>query len=198
MPKKDIKEEAVEVKTIDSKPIKKKRRIFTREDLVNIQVKFINFCGGEFYYKDERSMSEYRLSSFGESDYITMDELKRMKSQHSAILTDFSIILTEVESDDTDLEDVLKYLGLEKLYTEILDDEEVDNLLLDNRQIGKLQDTFNKMPNQLKDRISDRAAQLYLEDELQSINVIDIIENYKEDSEFFRKLKIQKKYLEEN
>lgn len=198
MPKKDIKEEAVEVKTIDSKPIKKKRRIFTREDLVNIQVKFINFCGGEFYYKDKRSMSEYRLSSFGESDYITMDELKRMKSQHSAILTDFSIILTEVESDDTDLEDVLKYLGLEKLYTEILDDEEVDNLLLDNRQIGKLQDTFNKMPNQLKDRISDRAAQLYLEDELQSINVIDIIENYKEDSEFFRKLKIQKKYLEEN
>jgi len=145
-----------DVKTEQAQP---KKRIKIERDL---EVKFMNNLDGGFNHVDDKTQSYYRLENYGDFDYITVDELMRMKNKYPKVLNEFWILLTEVEDDDIELEDVLKYLQLDKVYSTIIPPKTVEKLLLQD-SIEVFEKALDNMDNLMIEKIAERAVGLFKE-----------------------------------
>ena len=96
----------------------------------DLEITVVNNIRGSFVYSNRGTIIE--LDSFGDEDFLTYGELKTMVSgRYKSLLQNFSLLITDVDSDEYTLEDVIKQLKLSKYYEKIKsltdeDDSEVD------------------------------------------------------------------------
>ena len=175
---KTIEEVKEEVGT--TKKVEKKRKDVSD----SIEVEFINYTNGILVYEDKNTGKSYYLGEFGDSDYITVGELRQIKSRHKAMLSNFYMLLTDVLDEDIELKDVLKKLGIEKLYENALSIEEIDNLL-NKRSAEQFEKVFDKLDKNFKGRVIERALHLFNEGEFSDMYRITIMRDFTGDEELF-------------
>lgn len=133
----------------------------------DLEITVVNNVRGSFVYSNRGTRIE--LDSFGDEDFLTYGEIKTMVSgKNKSLLQNFSLLITEVDSDEYTLEEVLKQLKLLKYYEKIkslTDDDELDV----NQDIFKdfIKDsTLSELTEKLKDTnlkypLIDTAVELY-------------------------------------
>lgn len=174
-------ETKVEETTEEKVTTKPRKRVQVSRDL---EVAFINFTSGGFIYIDPKTQNRYEMESYGDMDYITVGELLTMKNSNKSILDKFWILLVDVLSDDVELEDVLKYLQLDKKYQDFLTPDEVDNLILKSNT-SKFENIINKSDKNLSERIVERAILLFREGKFNDYSKMEVIKKVSGNEELF-------------
>ena len=133
----------------------------------DLEITVVNNIRGSFVYSNRGTIIE--LYSFGDEDFLTYGELKTMVSgRYKSLLQNFSLLITDVDSDEYTLEDVIKQLKLSKYYEKIKsltdeDDSEVDqDVFEDFIRESKVSDLIEKLSDEnLKYPLVDTAVELY-------------------------------------
>ena len=82
----------------------------------HIEVEIVNLNSGETYYRDRDGREVFRLSKPSDKEYILLADVYDMANRHSGYFTDHVIAITDVVSDEYDLEDILEYLNLKIIH----------------------------------------------------------------------------------
>jgi hypothetical protein len=127
-----------------------------------MEVAIMNNTHGGFIYVCPKTQNRYEMTGYGDIDYITVGELLTMKNSHKPILEKFWILLIDVITDEVELEDVLKYLGLDRIYDDVLKPENIDEFIIKSKS-----EDFNKaiktMNKNISERVIERSIMLFRE-----------------------------------
>lgn len=166
----EIKEEVIVKNKETIKP--KKRKVPSRD----IEVRVVNMCDCKFLHVDSQTNAEYEFSAYGDFYYMTVGELHSLKMKHPKVLKEFMLYISEVDSDEVEIEDIISFLQLEKEYSNYLSEQDIDCILLedDGKTFETKMNTYNS-----KDiiRISERAISLFKEREFSDSWKIKFIED---------------------
>ena len=161
---------------------------------------YCNIGGAEFVYRDENDGMSWNMV-YGDSDWFTFKEIKNMKSKHKRILEDYALIPIDVDSNDFELNDVIKLLGLEKLYEDEakLFEDNID-YILNNLKFETFSLILKEENKKYVQRIVDRAKDLFLNGEFNDYQKIQYIEELCGDKEhmMFNSLLESDKYDKEH
>ena len=161
---------------------------------------YCNIGGAEFVYRDENDGMSWNMV-YGDSDWFTFKEIKNMKSKHKRILEDYALIPIDVDSNDFDLNDVIKLLGLEKLYEDEakLFEDNID-YIINNLKFETFSLILKEENKKYVQRIVDRAKDLFLNGEFNDYQKIQYIEELCGDKEhmMFNSLLESDKYDKEH
>ena len=179
---------------------KKQREALKKINEDTVIFMYCNIGGAELIYVDEVSGIP-RNMVYGDSDWFTFKELKNMKSRHKRILEDYALIPIDVDSNDFELEDVLKLLGIDNLYKDEAKLFE-DNLdyILNNLKFDTFSLILKEENKKYVKRIIDRAKDLFLKGEFNDYQKIQYIEDLCDDKEhvMFNSLLESDKYDKEH
>jgi len=111
--KKKLKQEQDKVKDVGiekekSEPEKPKRKV-KLDDVVSV----MNTTTGKVLYRSKKTGAEWVLTEYGDTDQIEVSELVTMKNAHPRYLKEPWLLILD--------DDVVDYLGLSKLYNNVLD-----------------------------------------------------------------------------
>lgn len=189
MAKNDTKKAVVEVKKDEVKKettSTKKKTNVRKKVMINrdVEVAFMNNTSGSFFYKCPKTQNIYDMYEYGDIDYITIDELLTMRNSHRAILNNLWILVIDVNDEDIEIGDVWKYLGIEKLYDDVIKPDEIDDFIIKSKD-NKFQDALEKMNKVLAKKVIERAVVLYREEKLNSISKVNILKEFTGKDELF-------------
>ena len=130
----------------------------------HIEVEIVNLNAGETYYRDRDGREVFRLSKPSDKEYISLADAYDMANRHSGYFSDHIIAITDVISDEYDLEDILEYLNLKEVYNEIerYDTDYIDHIL-NKLDINKFERIVESCDLKLVNSLSARAVKLYRE-----------------------------------
>jgi len=130
----------------------------------HIEVEIVNLNAGETYYRDRDGREVFRLSKPSDKEYISLADAYDMANRHSGYFSDHIIAITDVISDEYDLEDILEYLNLKEVYNEIerYDTDYIDHIL-NKLDINKFERIVESCDEKLVNSLSARAVKLYRE-----------------------------------
>ena len=151
------------------------------------EVLIMNNTNGKFVYENNRTQTKIVLGKYGDVDYITVEELQRMKNEHRDIIEKFWIRIVNVENEEVELEDVLQFLLIDDLYASVLDVQEVENMLL-KEDDDKFEIVFLKLNKEFKNRIIERAVILFQGKRFNNFYKMKLMENYLGNDEFFKEI----------
>ncbi|WP_144472827.1 hypothetical protein [Bacillus pumilus] len=97
---------------IKEKPKRRKRVNVDR----NTEVIVVNNESGRFIYNNQRMQTALDMENHGDEEYVTVGDLRVILNSSRKVLEGFKILITEVVGDEYELEDILVYLGLDKVY----------------------------------------------------------------------------------
>lgn len=149
---------------------------------------YCNAGNTEVIYECPNSHMLYKMT-YGDTEWMTYKEIKTMKSQHEGMLKNYIIVPVDVDSDEFELEDILKVLGLDKLYEDAsyLFEDNID-YILNNLKF----ETFKLLVNEslateskeayLK-RIVDRAIELVVKGQFNDYQKMSYMEDVMGDKE---------------
>ncbi len=129
--KKKLKQEQDKVKDVGiekekSEPEKPKRKV-KLDDVVSV----MNTTTGKVLYRSKKTGAEWVLTEYGDTDQIEVSELVTMKNAHPRYLKEPWLLILD--------DDVVDYLGLSKLYNNVLDPDELDELFkISNNKFEKM------------------------------------------------------------
>jgi hypothetical protein len=114
---------------------------------------------------------------YGDMEYLTFEELKSMKSEASGLLENYILIPIDVNSEDYTLEDVLRILRIEHLYTEeMLIDGNID-YILNNTKLNVFKSIVNECSKNYLRMILDRALELAKTEQLVDLSKMSYLED---------------------
>ena len=151
------------------------------------EVLIMNNTNGKFVYENIRTQTKIVLGKYGDVDYITVEELQRMKNEHRDILEKFWIRIVNVENEEVELIDVLRFLLIDDLYATVLDVQEVENMLLKESD-DKFEKVFLKLNKEFKNRIIERAVILFQSKRFNNFYKMKLMEDYLGNDEFFKEI----------
>ena len=130
----------------------------------HIEVEIVNLNSGETYYRDKDGREVFRLSKPSDKEYILLADVYDIANRHSGYFTDHVIAITDVVSDEYDLEDILEYLNLKEIYNDIerYDTDYVD-YILNKLDMNKFERVVNSCDVKLVNSLAARAVKLYRE-----------------------------------
>lgn len=140
----------------------------------DLEVAFMNNTNGGFFYKCPKTQNIYDMQEYGDIDYITVDELLTMRNSYRKILNDLWILLIDVNSDEVSIEDVWRYLGVYRLYNDLVKPERIDEFILRSGD-RRFRDTLERLHDALVKKVVERAVALYKEGKLNSIGKANIL-----------------------
>lgn len=95
---------------------KRKRRVNVDR---NVEVVVVNnSLLGRFVYENPRIQTSFDMQQYGDEEYVTVGELRTMVNSSRKIFETFQLLITEVLDQKYTLDDVLVYLGLDRIYEE--------------------------------------------------------------------------------
>lgn len=147
-----------------------KRVVVDRET----EVIFMNNTNGNLFYRCPKTHATYDMYEYGDTDYITVEQLMIMNNTSRKMLKELWVLLLDTASDDIEISDVLKYLGLENLYTDVVAPEDVDNFITKSPD-GKFANTLDKMDEALAKKVVERSVVLYREGKFNSLAKLNAI-----------------------
>jgi hypothetical protein len=114
---------------------------------------------------------------YGDMEYLTFEELKSMKSEASGLLENYILIPIDVNSDDYTIEDILRVLRIDDLYTEeMLIDGNID-YILNNSKINVFKSIIDNSSKQYLRMILDRALELAKTEKLNDLSKMSYLED---------------------
>jgi hypothetical protein len=114
---------------------------------------------------------------YGDMEYLTFEELKSMKSEASGLLENYILIPIDVNSDDYTIEDILRVLRIDDLYTEeMLIDGNID-YILNNSKINVFKSIIDNSSKQYLRMILDRALELAKTEKLYDLSKMSYLED---------------------
>lgn len=161
---KDVAEEKVaekEVEKTPTKPARAKRIEIDKNELIVCR----STVSGRLIYKTSENQ-KIVWAEYNAEQELEMGELIRMKGAHPKFLNDILLVV-----DD---EEAAEYLGLNKLYDELFEADDLDSLL--TKENAELKEILSKLPKGLKKTISTHARKLVEEGTLDSLGKIRLIE----------------------
>lgn len=158
----------------------------------DVEVVVINNAKGMFVYESKNGDLSIELSNFGETEYVTYGELRKLKP----FLANGQLVISEVNDDDTTIMDVVRGSRLTKLYDDILgtvlgyDPEEFDNVdLIESTDIEEavLESDEDEFADMLKSKVRSRIIEitvgLYKDRRLSDRDKIELIEETRPEGE---------------
>ena len=114
---------------------------------------------------------------YGDMEYLTFEELKSMKSEASGLLEDYILIPIDVNSDTYTIDDVLRILKLDNLYTEeMLIDGNID-YILNNTKLNVFKSIVDESSKKYLRMILDRALELAKTEKLIDLSKMSYLED---------------------
>lgn len=196
MAKKSVKDEIIDQIKETDKPKREsardKRKKVTNIDR-NIEVCIMNNKNTNFFFKHPRLPKVIDLFGWGATDYMTIDELRTMHGVARKVFDNFEVIITDVLSDEYTLEDILVYLGLDRKYKEILDENLLDLYGLDDLILNTHEDDFedllNKLDKKLLARIVERSIILFKKKDLKEYGKMELLKEVTKNEYLFEDAK---------
>lgn len=140
----------------------------------DLEVVVVNLTSGTFVYNDEKTLSRYVLTGFGDETTMTIEELQNMKSRRRAFLENMWIVIVDVLDNNYNVEDVIKYLRLENAYNYGIEAEYVDKFIIESDP-NKFEIFIGNTDTAISKRICERAIQLYRNEDLRDKNKMYMI-----------------------
>lgn len=177
----DVKEttEKVEVKETVKKSAPK-RVVVDR----STEVIFMNNTNGNLFYRCPKTHATYDMYEYGDTDYITVEQLMIMNNTSRKMLKELWVLLLDTANEDAEIADVLRYLGLENLYTDIVAPEDIDNFVVKSPD-DKFSNTLKKMDKVLAKKVVERSVILYREGKFNSIAKLNAIKEFVGNDDLF-------------
>lgn len=149
-------------KTNTSKSKQAPKRTTRKKIDKDTEVLVMNNTSGIFVYVCPKTRNEYTLSEFGDTVYMTIEELKVMSNQHKGILTKYWIVPIEVLDDNISIDEVIQYINMENYYTDdvFTDDGEFDKFIVKSTS-EEFTKAFNEMSDRYKLIVAERTVALY-------------------------------------
>lgn len=148
------------------------------------EVIFMNNTNGNLFYRCPKTHATYDMYEYGDTDYITVEQLMIMNNTSRKMLKELWILLIDTATDGVELSDVLKYLGLENLYTDLVAPEDVDNFIIKSPD-GKFTNTLGKMDKALTSKVVERSVILYREGKFNSLAKLNAIKEFTKNEDLF-------------
>ncbi|MFK3936681.1 hypothetical protein ACI2JA_04085 [Alkalihalobacillus sp. NPDC078783] len=149
-------------------PAKKVRKQIDPHRLVPCK----NVTSGGVTYRSKKTGNEYRWELPGDVEDVEVQELRTMVSSNKSYTHTPWILIDEEEDAD-----VIEYLGLKRLYSDLILPDEIDDLLL-YAGSQALEERLEKLPKGSQAMIRDRAIELRKNNQLDSIGIIQVIKKY--------------------
>ena len=159
----EVKTEKVVEEVVERKTYRQLRNeLRTLKD--HIEVEIVNLNAGETYYRDKDGREVFRLTKPSDKEYILLADIYDIANRHSGYFSDHIIAITDVVSDEYDLEDILEYLNLKEIYNDIerYDTDYVD-YILNKLDINKFERVVESCDEKLVNSLASRAVKLYRE-----------------------------------
>lgn len=131
----------------------------------NRQIPVMNITAFSLVYSSPRTGAEWNWSSYGDIEYMEMQELLTMRSSQRRFLDEPFILIMD--------EDAVSYLGLEKAYDNLIDPSNIDKVFKMN--MNDFKEVIEKAPKGIQILIVNRAKQLIDSGELDSGHKIRFI-----------------------
>jgi hypothetical protein len=125
----------------------------------------MNITAHSLVYVSKRTGAEWNWSHYGDIEYMEVQELLTMRNAHRRFL-DVPFILI---MDD----DAVSYLGLEKMYKDMIEPDNIDKVF--KMRIDDFKEVVEKSPKGIQILIANRAKQLIDKGELDSMAKITFI-----------------------
>lgn len=142
----------------------------------DVEIIIMNNVRGSFFYKSRSGDLILDLDEFGDEEYVTFADLKRIMASNRAILETLKIVIVDVDSDDYTIDDVVAALRLSDSYNElksVCDGEFGMNSISDyintasEEELGKI---LSSSKTKLKNNILETAVVMYREGSLTDYN----------------------------
>lgn len=174
-----IKDEPKKVKPKKAAPRKKRVQIDRQTEVV-----FMNNTNGRLFYKCPKTHFVFNMNQHGDTDYITVEQLLIMNNTSQKMLKELWILLVDTADEDVSLDDVLRYLGIDNLYKDEINPEDIDNFILKSKDDG-FATTLKKMNKILSQKVVERSVALYREGKFDSISKVRVIREFTGNEDLF-------------
>lgn len=150
----------------------------------NTEVVFMNNTSGNLFYKCPRTHATYDLYEYGDIDYITVEQLLTMNNTSRTMLNDLWVLLLDTTDEDVEIDDVLKYLGIDKLYNDIIRPEDVDKFITESTD-DNFKTALEKMSKALATRVVERSADLHKSEMFNSLAKLNALKELTGNEDLF-------------
>ena len=144
----------------------------------------MNITNGNLFYRCPKTHATYDMYEYGDTDYITVEQLLIMNNTSRKMLKELWVLLIDVATEGVELEDVLKYLGVDKLYSDEIAPEDTDNFILKSPD-NKFAKTLEKMDKILAKKVVERSVILYREGNFNSLAKLNAIKEFTGNEDLF-------------
>lgn len=128
----------------------------------SLEVEIMSLSTGTIVYECPKTRYKFALSKVGARESLELDVLTTLVNRSRDFFENHLITIVDFEDEDFTVEDLITYLGLQDIYTDI-ENTDVDYiaeiLKLDNSEFEKI---INKEGNNsLVEKVAERAVYLY-------------------------------------
>lgn len=146
------------------------------------------------YYDNPRMNMVIDLYQLGDTEYLTVGDLRTILNSNRRLLEGFELIITEVMDANYTVEDVLIFLGLDKKYDEyfsltskkqgeVAETIDIKNFILKS-PLTVFEKNMEEMSEKLRARIIETSVVLFKLRQFSDFNKMEIIEGYVSDELF--------------
>lgn len=122
----------------------------------DIEVEIMNNINGKLFYKCPKTHQIIEMQGYGDMEVLTIEQLNAMKNSHRNMLENFWIVIVDVYDDEVEIDDVLAYLRLDKLYKGIKFDSEILDGLVRETDLEEFKAIILDIQPSLVVRIAER------------------------------------------
>lgn len=191
-------EKKVEVEVKKEKTFKDLRKVLNKDT----EVLVMNNTQGHFYYSCPQTRMSINLEAFGETQVVTLELLEIMKRRARVFFENYLIMVIDVFEEDANIQDVIKYLDIQKYYKDIekLDDDENNSIyeedFFDNIIINKTKSEFDRIVSKMNKRLlvqfANRCVELYRTGEFDSRYKMDTLSDLLKNEDLFSDIDLSK------
>ncbi|MBO1087251.1 hypothetical protein [Enterococcus mundtii] len=142
----------------------------------DVEIVVMNNVRGSFFYKSRNGDLVLDLDEFGDEEYMTFGDLKKMMASKRVILEKLKLIIVGVEDDEITVEDVVDSLRLTDTYNELKATSNgeiratgIEDFILESTT-DELSKTLNSSKTKLKNTIMETAVVMYRDGKLTDYN----------------------------
>lgn len=147
----------------------------------DLEILIANNVRGSFFYKSRNEDLILDMDEFGDEEYVTFGDLKKMMAQNRAILEKLKLVVVGVIDDEITVEDVVEALRLKDTYNElksVLKGDFTENGIEDFIEDCTLEDLgkiLNSKKTKLSSSIIETSIVMYRNGKLTDYNKMKLI-----------------------
>lgn len=147
----------------------------------DVEVIVMNNVRGSFFYKSRNGDLVLDLTDFGDEQYVTFGDLKKMMASKRVVLEQLRLVIVDVEDEEVTVNDVVESLRLADTYKELESacDGEIGQYGIENfikeSELSELDKKLSSKKTKLKNTIVETAVVMYRNGELTDYNKMKLI-----------------------